>query len=138
MARYACHHGVRSAALHYTRKLKRQIRSSTIDSIKLAYLEEIKKLRKTGKDTGLDKLPLKKQGRPVLLGGKIDTMVQEYLKKVREAGGAVSSHIVIAAARGILKILDKTRLKEFGGYIKALGTLFSQTYALCSEEGNYF
>ena len=34
-----------------------------------------------------------------------------------EAGGGVSSRIVIAAARGILKILDKTRLKEFGGYI---------------------
>ena len=49
-------------------------------SIKLAYLEEIKKLWVTSEDTGLDKFPLKKQGRPVLLGGKIDTMVQEYLK----------------------------------------------------------
>jgi len=59
----------------------------------------------SGKDTGLDKLLLKKQGRPVL-GGKIHTMVQEYLKKVREAGGAVSSCIIFAAACGILKIQD--------------------------------
>jgi len=117
MVRYACHHGVTTAAHYYSRKLKRQIQSSTIHSIKIYYLDEIKKLRATGKVTGLDKLPLKKQGRPVLLGEKIDTIVQEYLKKVCEAGGGVSSCIVIAAAREILKTLDKTRLKEFGGYI---------------------
>ena len=44
-------------------------------------------------------------------------MVQEYLKKVCEAGGGVSSRIVIAAAHGILKTSDKRRLKEFGRYI---------------------
>ena len=44
-------------------------------------------------------------------------MFQEYLKKVCEAGGGVSSRINIAAAHGILKTLDNRRLKEFGGYI---------------------
>ena len=67
--------------------------------------------------TGKVKLPLKKTRQTCSLGEKIDTMVQGYLKKVREAGGEVSSRMVIGAACGILKILNKTRLKEFGGYI---------------------
>ena len=44
-------------------------------------------------------------------------MVKAYLKSVREAGGSVSSQVVIAAARGILTSLDKTKLQEFGGHI---------------------
>jgi len=75
VTRYACHHGVTAAAHYYSRKLKQQIRSSKIHSIKIAYLDEIKKLRVTGKVSGLDKLPLNKQGRLILLGKKIDTMV---------------------------------------------------------------
>ena len=53
----------------------------------MVYLDEIKKLRVVGKHTGLDKLPLKKQGRPVLLKEKIGTMFQGYLKKVKQEEG---------------------------------------------------
>ena len=44
-------------------------------------------------------------------------MVKAYIKSVREAGGSVSSQVVIAAARDILTSLDKTKLQEFGGHI---------------------
>ena len=44
-------------------------------------------------------------------------MVKAYIKSVCEAGGSVSSQVVIAAARGILKSLDKTKLQEFGCHI---------------------
>ena len=44
-------------------------------------------------------------------------MVQSYLRKVREEGGAVTSHIVCAAACGIILTIDGTRLQEFGGHI---------------------
>ena len=44
-------------------------------------------------------------------------MVQSYLRKVRNEGGAVTSHITCAAARGIIVTIDKTRLQEFGGHI---------------------
>jgi len=37
--------------------------------------------------------------------------------KLREGGGVVSVHIVIGAARGILKAHDKFKLEEFGGHI---------------------
>ena len=85
--------------------------------MKANYLEEVKKLRLMGKETSLDKLPVKKQGRRLLLGEKIDAMVQSYIRKVREVGGAVTSHIVCAAARGIVMSTDGTRLLEFGDHI---------------------
>ena len=40
-----------------------------------------------------------------------------WLKSVCEAGGSVSSQVVIAAARDILTSLDKTKLKEFGSHV---------------------
>ena len=43
--------------------------------------------------------------------------MQSYLRKVSNEGGAVTSHIVCAAARGIIVTVDKTRLQEFGGHI---------------------
>ena len=36
---------------------------------------------------------------------------------MHEEGGAVSSQIVIRAARGILKTVDKLKLRKFGGHI---------------------
>ena len=44
-------------------------------------------------------------------------MVQSYIRAVREAGGLVSTQIVIKAARGIFKTVDKQKLREFGGHI---------------------
>ena len=62
MARYACENGILAAA---SKKLGHRLRSSTVYSIKAAYLEEIKALRLMGKETSLDALPIKKQGRPL-------------------------------------------------------------------------
>ena len=70
-----------------------------------------------GKEISLDKLPVKKQGRPPLLGEKIDVMVQSYIRKVCEVGGAMTSHIVCATAHGIVLSTDRTGLIEFGGHI---------------------
>ena len=83
IARYACENGISAASLHFSRKLGHPVTSSTVHSIKTNYLEEIKKLKLMGKETSLDKLPVKKQGRPRLLGEKIGVMVQSYsiLKK---------------------------------------------------------
>ena len=59
----------------------------------------------------LESLSWKKQGRPLLLGDKIDGMVQSYIRRVREEGGGVSTQIVIGAARGIIKTIDKQKLR---------------------------
>ena len=85
--------------------------------IKKAYLDEIKKMRASGSNEVLESLPWKKQGRPLLLGDKIDGMVQSYIRRVCEEGVGVSIQIVLGAARGILKTIDKQKLREFGGHI---------------------
>ena len=56
----------------------------------------------------------KKQGSKLLLGENLDTKVQIYLRKVQEGGGAVSSRIVLAAARGT----------TFDMYIKILSSRY--------------
>ena len=43
--------------------------------------------------------------------------VQSYIRRVREEGARVSTQIVLGAARGILKTVDKQKLREFGGHI---------------------
>ena len=53
-----------------------------------------------------------------LLGYKLDTKVQMYLKKVTEGGGVISARIAVAAARGILLTCDKSLLIEFEGHVE--------------------
>ena len=64
-------------------------------SIKHSYLDGAKKIRACGSEDVLESLPHRKQDRPLLLGDKIDSMVQAYIQRVREQGGAVSTQIVI-------------------------------------------
>ena len=75
--------------------------------------------KRRAKDEGdIVALPLRKRGRPLLLGQELDIKVQLYLKKVRDGGGAVSARIAMAAARGILLKCDRTKLAEFGGHVE--------------------
>ena len=74
--------------------------------INKAYLDEIKKMRASGSNEVLESLPWKKQGRPLLLGDKINGMVQSYIRRIREEGAGVSTQILLGAARGILKTID--------------------------------
>lgn len=69
------------------------------------------------KETNLGTFPVKKQGRLLLLGEKVDIMVQSYFIKVREEGRAVTSCIVCAAACEIIMTINRTRLQEFGHHI---------------------
>ena len=88
------------------------MRESTVHSIKHSYLDEVKKMRASGSEDVLESLPHRKQGKPLLFGDKIDSMVQVYIRRVREQGGAVSTQIVTRAARGIMSTLNKTKFKR--------------------------
>ena len=118
IGRYASQHGVAAAARFFSRKLKRTVRETTVRSIKTAYVREVQRKRSGGPGGDVTEIPLQKRGRPVLLGSSIDWMVQSYLKKVREGGGAVTARIAMAAARGVLLSCDKTKLAEFGGHVQ--------------------
>ena len=66
-------------------------------------------------DSTISELHLKKRGRKLLLGDKLDSMVQRYITDTWKVGGAISTAIVRAGARGILLSQDRSRLAEFGG-----------------------
>ena len=116
MGKYASHHGVAAAARHFTRKLGGNVSVSTVHSIKKAYIETLK--RNADNEGDITALPLKKRGRPLMLGEELDKSVQVYLRKVRECGGVVTSRIAVAAARGILLHYDRSMLAEFGGHVQ--------------------
>ena len=60
-------------------------------------------------------MSLKKRGRPLLIGKKLDEAVQQYILKLREHGCAINTVMVLAVARVIVKSMDKTRLSKYGG-----------------------
>ena len=63
-------------------------------------------------------LPVKKQGRKVLLGESLDAKVHQYVMRARQGGGAASAGIVMVAGRGILLLCSQSRLAEFGGDVE--------------------
>ena len=115
IGKYASLHGVTAAARYFSRKLGQTVSQTTVRSIRDSYNEEVKRKRKAEGDGDVALLPMKKRGRPLLLGDEVDAKVQAYLRKVRQVGGAVTSRIAIAAARGILLSCNKSLLLEFGG-----------------------
>ena len=55
----------------------------------------------------MEKFTLLKCGKPLLLGKKLDRI---YLTKVQEAGGVVSSRIVITAAKDLMMNVNKSNV----------------------------
>ena len=97
IGRYCWENEAAAAARHFSRKFGFEINESTIKSIKTAYLKEVKKRPRGGEDAVMTSLPQKKRGRKLLVGGDVDSKIQLYLGKVREAGGSISARIVMAA-----------------------------------------
>ena len=92
------------------------INESTVRRFKEAYLKERSRKRQVeDDDVSVNELPVKKRGRKVVLGTKMDNMVQQYILKLRETGSVINTAVVISGARGILQSQDRTRLAEFGG-----------------------
>lgn len=109
---YAHQHGVAPAARYYSRMLKVRVTDSTVRSIRDVYREHLKFRRHCGITEPIRTLPEKARGRPLLLGNDLDKKLQLYVKKLRESSAVVSSKVVMAAARGILKIYDRQRLAD--------------------------
>ena len=114
IGKYASQHGIAATARFYTRKLGHSVSETTAYSLKKAYLQSVREKRAADDDGDVRLLPIKKRGRPVLLGEVLDVKVQQYLRRVREGGGVESARIAMAAARGILLAYNRSRLVEFG------------------------
>ena len=53
-------------------------------------------------------LPVKKRGRPLLIGEKLDDEGKSYIRAVRDCGGVITISITIEAATAIVR--RKTRI----------------------------
>ena len=116
IGKFAVENGVMAVKRKFSAKLKLNINKSTVRRFKTAYLEERRRKREFDDSDGeIKELHPRKRGREVLLGEKMDTMVQCYITKIREKGGVVNTCIVKAGARGILMSQEKSMLAEYGG-----------------------
>ena len=116
--KYKSQHGVGATAHFYSQKLGHKVSETTAHSLKKAYLKGVKEKRAADDEGDVRLLPMKKCGRPVLLGEVLDKKVQQYLTRVRDGGGVASAKIAMAAAKGILMSCDRLRLVEFGGDVQ--------------------
>ena len=81
-----------------------------------SYLKEMKRMTRFGEEPIVKCIPLKKRGRPLLIGEKLDTEVKSYIRAVGECGGVITA-ITIAAATAIVMKEDRNLLAENGGPI---------------------
>ena len=60
--------------------------------------------------TSINVLPTKRQGRPLLVGQKLDETIQDFIRETRKAGGVINTSVVVAMAMGIITSKDPTLL----------------------------
>ena len=109
-------HGVSAAKRVFSRKLGISINKCTVRNFKKDYDEKISpKQASVGNCSPVKELHTNRQGRPVIMGEKLDLMVQKYILAIRERGGSIDTSVVIAAAKGIVKSVQRSQLVEHGG-----------------------
>ena len=70
------------------------LKESTVRGWRSAYLLELNRRTRGGKNLMVDKLPQGKIGWPLLLGETLDQQVQAYLSMLRDSGGVINTTIV--------------------------------------------
>ena len=115
IAQYACEHGNKAAMEHFTCQLGFDVKKSSVSTWKMKYLAEVKRRVKIGESAVVKRLPVKKRGRPLLIGEKLDGEVKAYIRAIRTMGGVVTTTIMIAAGKAIVSRADRSLLAENGG-----------------------
>ena len=88
------------------------MKDSSVSTWKKKYSAELKRVmsERDSEEQGevrIKSLPVKKRGRPLLLGEQLDTAVKNYIKADRHAGGVFNTSIMIAAATAIVRKTDR-------------------------------
>ena len=65
----------------------------------MKYLAEVQCRVKIGESAVVKRLPVKKRGRPLLIGEKLDGEVKAYIQAIHAMGGVVTTTITIAAVK---------------------------------------
>ena len=100
MGKYASETGT-SAAVRKFRPDFPKIKESTIREFKKKYEEELKLAKQQNREVRTE-LSTEKQGCPLLLGTKIDTLVQSYIRAASNRGAIITRSIVKSAAKALL------------------------------------
>ena len=118
LGRRAAELGITSIIQYFAKvdEKQRYLSPSTLFAWKENYLKEFSK-RRLDKDQGVDQLPPKKRGRPLLLGTELDHRVQLYVKELHTNGAIINTAIVMATAEGIVQHHDMNMLAKHGGPI---------------------
>ena len=116
IAKFVVENGIKAALNKFQDKVPKAPENwnNTIRDWKDSYLREIRKKRKAG-DTEDFFLPVKKRGRPLLIGDDLDKQVQAYIKDLRKSHAAVNTAILISAGEGIVRGHDASLLSSNGG-----------------------
>ena len=77
------------------------MKESTAKRLKVEYIRALAQSKNDGEALEVKCLPMKAQGRPLLLDQDLDKAVQEYIEVTRAAGEVVNTAIVMAATVGI-------------------------------------
>ena len=123
----AAEHGIAASIRYFEKKYPDlQLKETTVRRLKNLYRSELRnKLHSGGTDgSGEDNpgamveeiptLPLKKTGRPLIIGAELDRQIQEYIRYFREPGigAVVNTKVVIATGKGILMSKDANLLSS--------------------------
>ena len=127
IARYALSHGNQAAIRCYCEEYSTELRKSSVSTWKSKYVAELDRKQKAGDfeasgEVVVDTLPLKKRGRPLLLGSELDDRIKCYIKDARAAGIPIDTTVVMASGEAIVRQTDKNLLKENGGPIEITKT----------------
>ena len=100
MGKYASETGT-SAAVRKFRPDFPKINESTIREFKKKYEEELKLAKQQNREVRTE-LSTEKQGCPLLLGNKRDSLVQRYIRAISNRGAVVTRSIAESAAKALM------------------------------------
>ena len=98
-----------------------------------------KQLQAQPREEEITSLPTAKRGRPLLLGDKLDDAVIQHVTSIRDEGGVITSTILLATARGIIKDTNTGLLAELWwppGHLQDLGQVHSHPHGLGEAQGH--
>ena len=107
IGKYASEYGTSSTLRNFKNTFP-NLKESTVRSIRQKYEEELRQSLKEKRDPTKSLTPAQR-GRPLMLG-KIDLMVQDYLRAVRRRGGVVNKSVAISVVKALIKRHPESQL----------------------------
>ena len=96
IAKYEVENGVKAAGVKFKPQVPDAPKNwrNTGRDWKVSYLRELGRKRKAGEERDILCLPVKKRGRPLMIGDILNRQVQQYISELRKAHATVNTAIV--------------------------------------------